>query len=103
MLALDLPDVPFARAVHLRVQMPGVRPPMIRIKVGETKGFQQRFEPQKNLVHLPDIMPPKVDTFTRCTSHPRNGHATCSLWRCPSCLPCSAPLPASRAGALSSL
>ena len=31
-------------------------------------------------------MPPKVETFPRCTSHPRNGHATCSLWRCPSCL-----------------
>src|SRR2546425_3497659 len=32
--------------------------------------------------HLPDIMPPKVEAFTRCTSHPRNGYATCSLWRC---------------------
>ena len=50
MLALDLLGVPFARAVHLRVQMPRVRTPMIRIKVGETKGFQQRFESQKNLV-----------------------------------------------------
>src|SRR5215471_19200575 len=56
-----------------------------------------------DLFHLPDIMPPKVEAFTRCTSHPRNGYATCSLWRCPSCLPCAAPLPASRAGALSSL
>ena len=50
MLALDLLGVPFTRAVRLRVQMPGVRTPMIRIKVGETKGFQQRFEPQKHLV-----------------------------------------------------
>src|SRR5262245_32016172 len=53
-------------------------------------------------LHLPDIMPPKVEAFTRCTSHPRNGYATCSLWRCPSGLPCAAPLPTSRAGALSS-
>src|SRR5262245_50983776 len=30
-------------------------------------------------LHLPDIMPPKVEAFTRCTSHPRNGYATCSL------------------------
>src|SRR6266446_6454884 len=103
MLPLDLLGIPFPRAVHLRVQMPGVCTPVIGIKARETKGIQQRFEPQENLVHLPDIMPPKVETFTRCTSHPRNGHATCSLWRCPSCLPCSAPLPASRAGALSYL
>src|SRR3989441_12608139 len=50
MLALDLLGVPFPRAVHLRVQMPGVCPPMIGIKAGETKGCQQRFEPQENLV-----------------------------------------------------
>jgi hypothetical protein len=31
---------------------------MISIKTCQTKGFQQRFEPQKHLVHLPDIMPP---------------------------------------------
>src|SRR2546422_2704982 len=30
--------------------MPGVRPPMIGIKAREPEGFQQRFEPQKNLV-----------------------------------------------------
>src|SRR6266702_4771483 len=50
MLPLDLLGVPFPRAVHVRVQMPRVRTPMIRIKACQTKGFQQRFEPQKNLV-----------------------------------------------------
>src|SRR2546422_711180 len=57
---------------------------------------QARFQFPVHELHLPDIMPPKVEAFTRCTSHPRNGYATCSLGRCPSCLPCSAPLPASR-------
>src|SRR5437899_3348377 len=61
-----------------------------------------RFQLPVHQFHLPDIMPPKVEAFTRCTAHPRNGYATCSLWRCPSGLPCSAPLPTSRAGALSS-
>ncbi len=50
MLALDLLGIPFPLAVHLRVQMPGVCTPVIGIKAGETKGFQQRFEPQENLV-----------------------------------------------------
>jgi hypothetical protein len=50
MLALDLLGIPFTRAVHLRGQMPSVRTSMIGIKAGETKGFQQRFEPQENLV-----------------------------------------------------
>src|SRR6266581_7570474 len=50
MFPLDLLGVPFPRAVHVRVQMPRVRPPMIRIKARQTKGFQQRFEPQKHLV-----------------------------------------------------
>src|SRR5262252_8176232 len=103
MLALDFLGVAFAWTVLIKVQMPGVGTPMIRVVAGQSEGLEQRFELQKDVVHLPDIMPPKVETFTRCTSHPRNGHATCSLWRCPSCLPCSAPLPASRAGALSSL
>ncbi len=50
MRALDLLGIPFPRAVHLRGQMPRVRTPMIGIKAGETKGFQQRFAPQENLV-----------------------------------------------------
>src|SRR6266566_8495584 len=62
---------------------------------------QARFQLPIHELHLPDIMPPKVEAFTRCTSHPRNGYATCSLGRCPSGLPGSAPLPTSRAGALS--
>ncbi len=40
----------------------------------------------------------KVEAFTRCTSHPKNGYATGSLWRRPRCWSCSSPPPASRAG-----
>src|SRR3989442_4118413 len=50
--------------------------------------------------HLPDIMPPKVEAFTRYISRPRHRYATCSLWRCPRCLSYASPLPASKAGAL---
>src|SRR6266446_8490488 len=50
--------------------------------------------------HLPDIMPPKVEAFTRCTFHPKNGYATGSLWRCPSWWSCSSLPPTSRAGTL---
>ena len=50
MLALDLLRVPFARAVHLGVQMSCVRAPMIRREAGEAEGLQQRFELQKDLV-----------------------------------------------------
>jgi hypothetical protein len=97
-LAFDLLRVLFAHDVLLGIDMSLVGPPPIRVQPRDPKRLQEGFALQKNGIHLPDIMPPKVETFTRCTSHPRNGHATCSLWRCPSCLPCSAPLPASRAG-----
>src|SRR4029453_8245556 len=50
MLTLDLLGVPFPRAVHVRVQMPGVRTPMISIKARQTKGPQTPFEPQENFV-----------------------------------------------------
>jgi len=50
MLPLDLLGVPFPRAVHVRVEMPRVRPPMIRIKACQTKGFQQRFKAAEHLV-----------------------------------------------------
>src|SRR5712692_3231737 len=50
MLALDLLGIPFARAVHVSVQMPGVRPPMIGIKAREPEGLQQRFELQKDFI-----------------------------------------------------
>src|SRR6266571_2326121 len=50
MFALDLLGVPFARTVHVSVQMPGVRPPMIGVKAGEPEGLQQRFELQKDLI-----------------------------------------------------
>src|SRR5437867_3741077 len=63
---------------------------------------QPRFQLPVHQLHLPDIMPPKVEAFTRGTAHLRNGYATCSLWKWPSCVLGSAPLLASRAGALSS-
>ena len=50
MLALDLLGVPFARGVYVRVQIPRVRAPMIRIKAGEPEGLQQRFELQKDFI-----------------------------------------------------
>ena len=50
MLALDLLRIPFAWAMHLGFQMPGVRPPMVGVKACETKGLQQRFELQKDRI-----------------------------------------------------
>src|SRR6266498_748073 len=50
MLALDLLRVPFARAMHLGVQMPGVCAPMIGVVAGQPEGFEQRFELQKDLI-----------------------------------------------------
>src|SRR6266568_4346318 len=50
MLALDLLRVPFAWAMHVGFQMPGVRPPMVGVKARETEGLQQRFELQKDLI-----------------------------------------------------
>src|SRR5207247_6905921 len=68
--------------------------------LGGVKGMQigVGFPFFKQQFHLPDIMPPKVEAFTRCTSHPKNGYATGSLWRCPSWWSCSSPPPAPRAG-----
>jgi len=102
-LTLDSLGILLADCMLLRGNMALVCPPSIGVKPRDPKRLQEILKFKKNRIHLPDIMPPKVEPFTRCTSHPRNGHATCSLWRCPSCLPCSAPLPTSRAGALSSL
>src|SRR5215813_9479974 len=101
--ASDFLCIGLAHLVLRGINMALVGAPPIRVEAADPKRLQQRFELHKDRIHLPDIMPPKVETFTRCTSHPRNGHATCSLWRGPSCLPCSALLPASRAGTLSSL
>jgi hypothetical protein len=53
-------------------------------------------------IHLPDIMPPQVEAFTKGTSLPRNKYATCSLWKWPSCLPDPSQLPTSRTDARSS-
>src|SRR5712691_1813890 len=53
MRALDLLCVPFAWAVHVRVQMSCVRAPMIGVKAGESKGLQERFELEKNVVLTP--------------------------------------------------
>src|SRR2546425_6976841 len=50
MLALDFLRVPFARAMHLGVQMPGVGAPMIGVVAGQPEGLEQRFALQKALV-----------------------------------------------------
>ncbi len=50
MLPLDLLGMPFARAVHVRIQMPGIGAPMIRIKAREPEGLEQCFELQKDLI-----------------------------------------------------
>ena len=50
MLALDFLGVPFARTMHVGVEMAFVRPPMIRIKTSESEGLQQRFELQKDFI-----------------------------------------------------
>ena len=54
MLALDFLGVPFARTMHVGVQMAFVRPPMIRIKTREPEGLQQRFELQKDFLVITD-------------------------------------------------
>ena len=50
MLALDLLGMLFARAMHVSVQMPGIRSPMIGRKMREAQGLQQRFQLQKDLI-----------------------------------------------------
>src|SRR6266581_4390064 len=50
MLAFDLLRVALARAMNLRLQMPRVGAPMIRIILGDPKGLQQPFQLQKHLI-----------------------------------------------------
>ena len=50
MFPLDFLCVTLAWTMHLRIEMPGVRPPMIRIKAREAKGLQQHFQPPKDLI-----------------------------------------------------
>ena len=50
MFAFDLLGVPFARTMHVGIQMPGVGPPIVRVVAGEAEGLQQRLELQKDLV-----------------------------------------------------
>ena len=50
MLAFDLLGVAFAWAMHVRVEMSGVRAPMIGIKTSESEGLEQGFELQKDVV-----------------------------------------------------
>ena|SRR2546422_6356220 len=50
MLALDLLGIPFARAVNVLIQMPGICAPMVSIKASEPEGREQRFELQKNFI-----------------------------------------------------
>ena len=87
MPALDVLGVAFAWAMHVGIQMSDVCAPIIGVAAGEPAGLQQCLELHKDLDHLPDIMPPKVATFTRQTSQPRNGSVPYALWRCPRCLP----------------
>jgi hypothetical protein len=49
-LALDLLGVPFARTMHVGIQMPGVGPPIIGVVAGQPEGLQQRFKLQKDVV-----------------------------------------------------
>ena len=50
MLALDFLGVPFARTMHVGVEMAFVRSPMIGRKTREPEGLQQRSELQKDCV-----------------------------------------------------
>ena len=50
MLTLDLLGIPFARAVNVLIQMPGICAPMVSIKASEPEGREQRFELQKNFI-----------------------------------------------------
>ena len=56
--ALDFLRVFFANVMLLWVDVPLVSPPSISVKAGNTKRFQQSFQFEKDLIHLPDIMPP---------------------------------------------
>src|SRR2546421_11042235 len=48
--ANDFLGVPFARTMHVGVEMAFVRTPMIGIKTREPEGLQERFELQKDCV-----------------------------------------------------
>ena len=50
MLAFDFLGMPFARTMHVGVEMAFVRTPMIRREASEPEGLQQRFELQKDFV-----------------------------------------------------
>ena len=58
MLALDFLGVAFAWTMHVGVQMPGVGAPVIGVAAGQPERLEQCFALHKDLVHLPDIMPP---------------------------------------------
>ena len=50
MLPLDLLGMRCARAVHVRIPMPGICSPMIGIKAREPAGLQQRFAWHKDCI-----------------------------------------------------
>ena len=88
MLALDFLGVPFARTMHIGVQMAFVGPPMIRIKTREPEGLQQRFELQKDFVfaapkdvYKPMGLVPDKPSNALAILQPqlryREGHAAC--------------------------
>src|SRR5712691_8456989 len=50
MLALDFLGVPFAGAMHVGIQMPGIGAPMIGVVAGQSERLEQRFELEKNVI-----------------------------------------------------
>ena len=69
MLALDFLGVPFAWAVLVGVQMPGVGTPMIGGVAGEPEGLEQCFE-LKWLRVLGTTETPHIDQGVRHQFHP---------------------------------
>jgi len=50
MLALDVLRMTFAWVVLVRVEVMRIRAPMIGAVAGQSKGLEQRFEPEKDLI-----------------------------------------------------
>ena len=56
--AFDFLGIGLAHLVLRGVNMALVGAPPIRVEAADPKRLQQRFELQKDRIHLPDIMPP---------------------------------------------
>ena len=50
MLTLDFLGVPFARAMYVGSQVPGICPPMIGGVAGQSARLEQRFQLEKNVI-----------------------------------------------------